>query len=186
MTSFRIRSLMTGAAVVLVAVVAFQVRGLKGTPVATSRAAPPLEGVTSDQQPFDLAALRGQPAVLVFYRGGYCGLCTHRLESLAAAAPGYRAAGARVVAVTLDPASAAGRTKRMLGLDFPVVSVTPETFRNWGGWGGGASHPRPVEVVLDDAGRIIFQHIGKNAGDHVGDIVLLGLVRDRLPAGSSR
>ncbi len=43
-----------------------------------------------------------QPAVLVFYRGGWCPFCTRDLRNWESAAPQFREAGARLVAVSLE------------------------------------------------------------------------------------
>lgn len=145
--------------------------------------APALSGTTGDGEAFSLGQLRGRPAVLVFYRGAYCDICLNRLRSLEAHGAAYGEAGARLVAVTADPPTAAEHTARSLELGFPVVSVPRSAFRRWGLWREGESRPRPGEFVLDGDGRVRFAHIGDTAADGPGDVVLLGELVELNRAG---
>ncbi|MBX6365129.1 MAG: peroxiredoxin family protein [Gemmatimonadetes bacterium] len=150
----------------------------RSAPAAAYPRAPSLVGTTGDGEAFSLGQLRGHPVILLFYRGAYCEICLERLRSLAAHAAAYGDAGARIVAVTLDPPATAEHTARALELGFPVVSVPPTTFRRWGLLRAGEARPRPGEFVLDAAGRVRFAHVGATAADSPGDVVLLGELQD--------
>jgi cytochrome oxidase Cu insertion factor (SCO1/SenC/PrrC family) len=119
--------LITGLAVLALAggtlAAGMQARGA-GTGAARGAeraAAPALVGQRAGGGEFSLRDLAGAPAVLVFYRGAYCPLCVRRLEALAAHAPAYERAGARVVAVTADGPDAAHETARALGGGVTIV-----------------------------------------------------------------
>ena len=49
-----------------------------------------------------LSSLRGKPVVLMFYPLAFSGVCTRELQDITAAADRYEAAGAEVLAVSVD------------------------------------------------------------------------------------
>jgi hypothetical protein len=82
--------------------------------VAVGRLLP--ESRLSDElgRPVSLASLRGQPAVLVFYRGALCVACRKQLSALAARVAPFIAAGVRV-------RGSACRVRRMEKCAWPPV-----------------------------------------------------------------
>ncbi|MBC8130584.1 MAG: AhpC/TSA family protein [Rhizobiaceae bacterium] len=81
---------------------------------------PALEHV--DGSPFALAdVLAGRPAVLVFYRGGWCPYCNVTLRAYAAALPEIEAAGGTIVAVTPELPENASKTADANGVGFPIA-----------------------------------------------------------------
>lgn len=148
--------------------------GRGGSAAQAVTPAPPLEGIRAGGGEFTLADLRGEPVVLVFYRGVFCGLCQQRLRQLETHRKAYERLGARVVAVTLDDPELAETTRDELELDLTIVSAEPDVFAAWGLWAEGERWPRPGEFVLDAEGRVRFAHVGLNASDSVSDVVLQG------------
>lgn len=62
-----------------------------------------------------------QPAVLIFYRGGWCPFCTRDLKNWETAIPEFRDAGARVVAVSLESPEHAYDTATENNLSYDVL-----------------------------------------------------------------
>ncbi|HEX9107217.1 MAG TPA: redoxin domain-containing protein, partial [Longimicrobiales bacterium] len=88
-------------------------QGAPAAPTApASPAAPALAGASTRGGHFQLKDAAGSPLVVLFVRGSYCPLCVERLRALASYAGAYGDAGARVVAVTLDPPEVATATAR--------------------------------------------------------------------------
>lgn len=70
-----------------------------------------------------LSAARGDgPALVVFYRGGWCPYCNTQLKSLANAAPEFKAAGVQLVALSVDRPAEAARTRASWSIPFPVLA----------------------------------------------------------------
>jgi len=159
--------------------------GAAGTAAAPAApAAPALAGAGTRGGHFDLKDGAGAPLVVLFVRGSYCPLCVERLRALASYADAYGEAGARVVAVTLDPPDVAGATARALDLPVPLVSVDAATFRRWGLWPAAFPVPRPGDFVLDGAGRVRYARVGGEAADRASDVALLGILDSLRAAGA--
>jgi peroxiredoxin len=137
---------------------------------------PPLAGVLPDGESFDVADDTRSPTVLVFYRGADCGLCRVRLEQLQEHLPAYRTSGARVVAVTLDPPEVTAALAERMGLDFTIVSVSPDVFERWQVMHPEQEIPLPASFIVDRAGTIRHRHIGRNAADRASDAGLLTIL----------
>lgn len=65
--------------------------------------APLFTAIDTNNQTMDLAALRGQPILLSFYRSATCPLCSLRVWYMAQKAPVLQARGLRIVAVFESP-----------------------------------------------------------------------------------
>jgi peroxiredoxin len=61
------------------------------------------------------------PAVIVFYRGGWCPFCTLHLKALQEARHEIEARGARLVAISLEKPDAERSAARMLAPDFELL-----------------------------------------------------------------
>lgn len=145
--------------------------------------APALRGVDADGERFDIEELRGDPVVLIFYRGLFCGLCKERLRALASYEEAYDRLDADVIAITPDPPELARRAEAAYDLDARIVSVDRATLEHWGLWPRGERFPRPSSFVLDEHGRIRYRHIGATAADRLSDVALLAaLERLEWPA----
>lgn len=120
-------------------------------------------------------ALAGQPAVLVFYRGNWCPLCTAQIKELAAAWRTVTRAGAKLWFISSQPAARSrqiarqfsipadflldrdNRTARDLGIEAP--RATPAGL---GLLGYPADTAVPTVIVVDDAGVVRFIEIAGN------------------------
>jgi len=68
--------------------------------------------------------LASGPVVLSFFRGGWCPYCNLELRALQAVLPGFRAAGATLIAVSPQTPGASVSTVEKNDLAFPVLSDT--------------------------------------------------------------
>src|SRR6266481_1228031 len=74
-------------------------------------------------QPFDVATLRATgPAIVTFYRGGWCPYCNLQLRAYQAVLPDIAARGATLVAISPQTPDFTLSTVQEKGLGFPVLS----------------------------------------------------------------
>ena len=74
-------------------------------------------------QPATLAeTLSGKPAVIVFYRGGWCPYCNLELKAYQSLLPRFAAAGASLVAISPEKPDDTVSTSEKNALTFPVLS----------------------------------------------------------------
>ncbi len=72
-------------------------------PLGVKSIAPNITLRTTDGKPFSLtAALKKQPTVLIFYRGGWCPYCNLHLASLQKIEPDLKTLGYQILAVSMD------------------------------------------------------------------------------------
>jgi peroxiredoxin len=147
--------------------------------VEVGNRAPQLRGRLHTGEPFALAEQPGT-VLLVFYRGGDCGLCRVRLRRLQHHLAEYQALGAAVFAVTPDSPQRAAATARDLALGFPLVSVDTAALRSWAVGGAGA-RPDPAAYLVGEDGTILYRHLGRNAGDRSSDAAMLALLQQLSP-----
>ena len=99
--------------------------------VATACASTPKVGDTAP--PFTLPSAEGtnialqeyagkSKLVLVFYRGDWCPFCRKQLSGFAASYEKYKAAGAEVIAISVDSPEKNKKLSEKLKLNFPVLS----------------------------------------------------------------
>lgn len=157
---------------------AMQIRG--STPAAQVQDGPTLKGMRVGGGAFDLGQLHGRPAALVFVRGTGCPLCMQRLRALERRVGAYDRLGAAVVALTPDPPEIARHAARALDGELAIVSVDTSTLRAWGMLPTPSATPLPGEFVLAEDGALLFAHRGVSAADYVGDVELLGVLRDHI------
>lgn len=143
--------------------------------VEVGNRAPRLQGRLHTGEPFALAEQEGT-VLLVFYRGGDCGLCRVRLRRLQDHLAEYHALGARVFGVTPEDPSLAAATARQLDLSFPLVSADTTTLRTWVPGGAGA-RPDPAAYLVGQGGTILYRHRGRNAADRSSDAAMLALLQ---------
>lgn len=148
--------------------------------------APPLRGIDDHGSAFSLSDLRGAPAVLIFYRGTFCGICVRRLAAAESHRAAYDALGVRLIGVTPEPADSLGATRHRLHLGFPLVTVSPTSLQRWGVWRPGEPVPRPAEFVIDGRGAVRFEHVGRIASDRASDETLLGVLRSLAAVPGTR
>lgn len=108
---------------------------------------------------FSAALLAQGPLVVVFFRGDWCPFCKTTLLALDRILPDIRAAGANLVALTLDTGDYVAADWRGLQLHFPVLSDVD----------GGTALQFGTIYRLPDALRAFYQNIGIDIGLRHGD-----------------
>lgn len=136
--------------VLLVAVGAWQTRNL----LTAGEPAPPTVLRTLDGQPFDLATLRGQNVMVVFW-ATWCGVCDAQSGNVSRLHDGGRA-DHRVISVVMDSRDldAVRAHVRDNGIDYPVVVGTSATRDAW------RIEKYPTTYFLDPDGRIDARTVG--------------------------
>ncbi len=145
--------------------------------------APAVTVVDAAGQPVELAQAWAQgPAVVVFYRGHWCGFCRKQFGELQARLPEIQSLGANLVAVSAaadDPA----KMKEKSGASFPLYA-DPElaAIKAWHVLDADNEISKPATFVIDREGTIVYRYVGADKGDRpVLDEVVAAL--NELPRG---
>lgn len=145
--------------------------------------------------------LNGQPALLVFYRGGWCPFCVKQLAQLNDITDQLAAEGIPLIAISPDlPEKLKGKEKlsnldyelasdskmdlsKALGIAFKVDDKTVEKYIGWGidleGDSGENHHllPHPSVFVVDGKGVIQFAHVDANYKKRLSSVDVLSAVK---------
>jgi peroxiredoxin len=109
---------------------------------------------------FDLAALvADRPAIVTFYRGGWCPYCNLELRAWQAALPELQAAGAALVAVSPELPDHSLSTAEKNALAYPVLSDA----------GGALAAALGIRFTLSDAVRPFYERAGHALPERHGD-----------------
>ncbi|MEO8673293.1 MAG: peroxiredoxin-like family protein [Tahibacter sp.] len=132
------------------------------------------------------SVVNGGPAVLVFYRGGWCPYCTLQMNELQKIEGDLQALGYQVIAISPDRPEELNQTLEKNSLKYTLVSdgstnamkafgvaykVDNKTFKQYRDWGidldkrsGTQSHALPVPAVfiVDAQGFIQFSYVHPN------------------------
>lgn len=163
------------------AVQAGMLRGEEVKPLSKGDALPELVLRTAAGKDYDLGkAVARKPAVLIFYRGGWCPYCTKHLMALQEAEPKIKAAGYQILAISPDRPEKLQATQdeqelgytllsdsdmkaaKAFGLAFVVDEKTRETYKGYGidlVEASGRDHymlPVPAVYVVNQAGKITY------------------------------
>lgn len=108
----------------LLCVVAFSRKALPAASpeIAVGRTLPNESLLDEQGHPVALASLRGNPTVLVFFRGALCVACRAQLTKFADSAAPYLDRGVRLFGVSADPPAVSAEWKRTLKIPFPLLS----------------------------------------------------------------
>lgn len=122
------------------------------------------------------------PAVIVFFRGSWCPICTKHFQDLIKAHPEMAKSGAQVVAISPDTVENTRGNTEKLKIPFPLLSdsdlaatkafglafqVDDATITKYKGFGidlekaSGRDHhalPVPAVYIVNKAGKITFAH----------------------------
>jgi peroxiredoxin len=153
---------------------------------------------TANATSFDLqAAIAEQPAVVIFYRGGWCPYCNRHLSALQEIDPQLRELGYQIIAISPDQPSElvksaeAGHLSYTLlsdskveaakafGLVFTVDNATIEKYKGYNidlEAASGESHhmlPVPAVFIVGSDGIIDFAHADENYKKRMEPGVLL-------------
>ncbi|MCH7521300.1 MAG: AhpC/TSA family protein [Candidatus Marinimicrobia bacterium] len=148
-------------------------------PLPVGATLPDIAVTTIDGDPFDLmAAVKAQPTVLVYYRGGWCPFCNMQLASLQKIEPTLKEIGYQIIAISADRPSSLLPTLDRHSLTYTLLSdSTMAGARALGiAWqstrsgrklerASGMDHhilPVPAVIILDRKGVIQFLYANPN------------------------
>ncbi len=177
-------------------------------PLAIGAPAPAVTLQTAAGEAFDLgAAVRRQPAMLIFYRGGWCPYCNVHLGQLQEAEAEIRALGYQVLAISPDRpeklAESAGKLQPDytllsdhamaaalgFGIAFRVDDATLETYKGYGidlEAASGETHhllPVPAVFIVGTDGWIRFAYANPDYKVRLSPEELLAAAKDALTNG---
>jgi len=155
----------------------------KVTPLDVGDMIPDVSVRDADGQDLNMRAMvTMQPAVIIFYRGGWCPYCNKHLAALADIQDSLNGQGYQILAISPDkPAGLAETTEKnelgyllfsdskakaieAFGLGFKVEEETLEKYKGYGidleAASGRAHHILPVPAVylVDHDGKILFRY----------------------------
>lgn len=156
--------------------------------LAAGEQAPDFTAETANGDTFVLSeAYADGPVILVFYRGGWCPYCNAQLQDFQRRLDDFQAAGAQVVAMSVDVPAKAAETAAEKNITFPLVTnpqadvleaynlayQVPEElvtkYRDEYGidleGASGETHHKiavPATFIIDQSGAIRFSHVDED------------------------
>ncbi len=156
-------------------------------PLTTGARLPDVTVRTEKDVPIKLAAaLKSQPAVLIFYRGGWCPYCTKHLSAMMGIEEKIRSEGYAIYAISTDQPAKLAATPGRENLHYTLLSdskmdaanafgitftVSDETLEKYKGYNidleaaSGEKHhmlPHPAVYIVDREGIIRFAHVNED------------------------
>lgn len=156
-------------------------------PLAVGARLPDVTVRTEKDVPIKLAAaLKSEPAVILFYRGGWCPYCTKHLTAMMDIEEKLRGEGYSIFAISTDQPSKLAATPDREKLKYTLLSdskmdaadafgitftVSDETLEKYKGYNidleaaSGEKHhklPHPAVYIVDREGVIRFAHVNKD------------------------
>ncbi len=175
-------------------------------PVEVGATAPDITLRQANGEAVRLHALAAeQPAVLVFYRGGWCPYCNRHLSALGEIEAELRELGYRIHAVSPDKpekvaeavaeadfdytlySDASAEAVEAFGLAFKVDAKTYEKLQGYGidlEEASGRDHhllPVPAVFIIDREGRIRFRYFNPEYKERLSGEALLKAARENKP-----
>jgi peroxiredoxin len=147
-------------------------------------------------------ALANKPAVLVFYRGGWCPYCNIGLSDLRNVVEPAKKLGYQVIAVSPDQPSelfksveknelnytllsdAKAELINAFGIGFTLDAATREKYAGYGidlEKASGEKHftlPVPSVFVLDGTGKVLFEYVNPDYSVRLSSKVILAALED--------
>ena len=136
-----------------------------------------------DGEPYQIwQAWSEKPALVIFYRGGWCPFCNFQLRELAKEHDQLKAAGLQAIAISADTADKASMTSAQFDIPFPILSDPKliaheafnvvlqvdderlESYKSKGlflkDWSGQEHNKVAVAsaFIVDQQGRVLFSH----------------------------
>jgi peroxiredoxin len=115
--------------------------------------------------PTDAASPSPKAVLLVFYRGYWWPYCLLELRGIEKLLPEFKAAGIRVVAISVDPPDVSTELAGKAGFTFTILSdPQAEAIRRYhllhvGGGPDGHDISRPAEFLLDSTGTVRWRNL---------------------------
>lgn len=154
-------------------------------------------------------ATKGGPAVIVFYRGGWCPFCNTQLAGLAKAQPELASRGVRLIAISPDKPEELAKSlekdqlpytllsdsdhkaMKAFGIAFAVDAPTQEKYKGYGidlakaSGNPEAVLPVPSVFVVDERGTVQFAYSNPDYKVRLGEAELLKAVASVAPKAAS-
>ncbi|MCH5599289.1 peroxiredoxin-like family protein [Niabella ginsengisoli] len=137
-----------------------------------------------------------KPAILVFYRGGWCPYCQVQLAGLQKAAKELESLGYQVMAVSTDSPDNLKETIKKRKLTYTLLSdadlslskgfgiafAAPKNYHSFLGASSGGKNidnllPVPAIYILNKKGEIKFEHIDPDFKTRMGPDLLIALAK---------
>lgn len=156
------------------------------------------------------AALKSEPAVILFYRGGWCPYCTKHLTAMMEIEGKLRDEGYSIFAISTDQPSKLAATPGRENLDYTLLSdskmdasnafgitftVSDEILEKYKGYNidleaaSGEKHhrlPHPAVFIVDREGLIRFAYVNENYKVRLDPEKVLAAAKDaKNPAPST-
>ncbi len=156
-------------------------------PLQVGQAIPRVSVKTTDGQNVALSSLhKTRPVVLVFFRGGWCPICTRHTQQLMKAYPRIKAAGAELVGISPDSPTSSNQNQAKHSIPFSILSdadaaamkafglafeLDAATLKRYQGFGidveqaSGYKHhalPIPAVYIVDRTGKVVYAHSDPN------------------------
>ncbi len=174
--------------------------------LAVGAAIPDVTLRTDKDQKFNLRReVAAKPAVLIFYRGGWCPFCTKHLSALAGIEKDLAASGFQLLAISTDSPAKLREKPDYQTLTYTLLSdstmdaarafgiafkVTDDVFAKYKGFGvdleaaSGQTHhllPHPAVFVVDKTGVIRFAHVNPDYKSRLDPAKILEAARAAKP-----
>ena len=158
-------------------------------------------------KPFELQqAWREQPALVIFYRGGWCPFCNMQVRELSVKYPQLQAAGVQALLISVDEPDKAAMVDAQYEIPFPVLSdpklIAHEAFnvvlelseenlaryREYGldlsAWSGQEHNKIAVSSVflIDQSGTVLFSHAPEDFRSRPSVEQLVAVIESHLTA----
>lgn len=152
-------------------------------PLQVGATVPDVELLGLDGKAVKLSSLyQAKPLVLVFFRGGWCPICTRHTQELIKAYPEIQKYGAELIGISPDSPASSESNHSKNDVPFPFYSdaqvaastafglafrVDDQTLAKYKGYGidlekaSGYQHhalPIPAIYIVDQQGRVVFAH----------------------------
>lgn len=171
-------------------------------PIMVGQSLPPITLTGADNKPFNLnKAIKQQPTLLVFYRGGWCPYCNTHLANLRKIEGDLKALGFQILAVSPDLPEFLQQTEdkqklnytllsdsqmgaaRALGIAFKVDKSTRTKYQEYGidlEKNSGEKHhllPVPAAFILNTDGQVTFSFVAPDYTVRIDNEVLLAAAK---------
>ena len=165
------------------------------SPLLVGESFPALEVNAVDGKRVALEAIWNEkPSVVIFYRGGWCPYCTQHLSAIGQSEAEILNQGYQIIAISPDSPENLSATYDKEGLNYQLFSdadgslaeavgiafQAPEKYADFLSEHSGAKNegflPVPAVFVLDQSGKILFEHIDPNYKSRLEAKLLLAVL----------